>query len=126
MKDKLTYLFWQYLQNTSTQDELEEFLSYVKQAENDQSLRELIRDVYDGIHEADPSINSYIDGNGSLVFKTPDHDLPDAYRSRIQKRKSKWVLPALSVLLLLTLAGLFWRKGQSTAAERRAPMAVQS
>ena len=56
MKEKLAYLFWQYLKNTSTEEELEEFLSYVKQAEYDQSIRDLIREVYNNIHETDPSV----------------------------------------------------------------------
>lgn len=125
MKDKLAYLFWQYLKNTSTEEELEEFLSYVKQAEYDQTLRDLIRDVYNSIHETDPSIISYIDGNGSLVLKSPVQDLPDAYRSTTL-RKKKWLLPAASLLVVSILATFLWWKGKATASGRHEPMAVQS
>ena len=127
MKDKLAYLFWQYLKNTSTEEELEEFLSCVKQAEHDQTLRDLIKEVYDSIHATDPAINSYIDENGSLVLKTPGQDLlPDAYRLRGQKRKKKWILPVVSVLVISVLASFFWWKGKATAANRHELMAVQS
>lgn len=127
MKDKLAYLFWQYLKNTSTEEELEEFLFCVKQAEQDQTLRDLIKEVYDSIHATDPAINSYIDENGSLVLKTPGQDLlPDAYRLRGQKRKKKWILPMVSVLMISVLATFFWWKGKATAANRHELMAVQS
>jgi transmembrane sensor len=127
MKEKLAYLFWQYLKNTPTEEELEEFLSYVKQAEYDQTLRDLIREVYNNIQEADPSINSYIDRNGSLVLKTPESDLPAGYRSGVP-RKRKWILPAvtLSVLLVTVISSLLWWKGTTAASERHEQMAVQS
>jgi len=127
MKEKLAYLFWQYLKNTPTEEELEEFLSYVKQAEHDQTLRDLIREVYNNIHEADPSINSYIDRNGSLVLKTPESDLPGSYRPGFP-RKRNWVLPTITVaVLLISLIGsLLWWKEKATASERHGQMAVQS
>ncbi|MES1249453.1 MAG: FecR domain-containing protein [Chitinophaga rupis] len=125
MKDKLAYLFWQYLKNTSTEEELEEFLSYVKQAEHDQTLRDLIRDVYDNIQENDPAIISYIDGNGSLVLKSPNQDPPEIYRP-ITVRKKKWLLPAAALLLVCALVPFLWWKGKATAARKHEPMAVQS
>lgn len=125
MKDKLAYLFWQYLKNTSTEEELEEFLSYVKQAEYDQPMRDLIREVYNNIHETDPSIVSYIDENGSLVLKTSGSDLPDTYRPR-RSSKRKWVLPTVSLLLLSTIIPFLWWKGKTMASGRHEQMAVQS
>jgi len=126
MKDKLAYLFWQYLKNTSTEEELEEFLSYVKQAEYDQTLRDLIRDVYNSIHETDPAINSYIDSNGSLVLKSPSQDQPETYRP-VTVRKKKWLLPAASLLVIAAVfISVFWWKGKATVSARHEPMAVQS
>lgn len=127
MKEKLAYLFWQYLKNTPTEEELEEFLAYVKQAEYDQTLRELIREVYNNIQEIDPSINSYIDGNGSLVLNTPGFNTPGAYRSGL-RRKRKWVLSTaiVSVLLILVVAAILWGRGKATASGKHEQMAVQS
>jgi ferric-dicitrate binding protein FerR (iron transport regulator) len=125
MKDKLAYLFWQYLKNTSTEEELQEFLSYVKQAEHDQTLRDLIRNVYDNIQETDPAIISYIDGNGSLVLKSPDQNPPETYRP-LSVRKKKWLLPAAAILLLGALVPFLWWKGKATAAKRHESLAVQS
>ena len=127
MKEKLAYLFWQYLKNTPTEEELDEFLSYVKQAEHDQTLRDLIREVYNSIQEADPSINSYIDGNGSLILKTPGLDLQDIYRFGTP-RKRKWVLPTAtaSILLISVIGALLWWKGKATASGRHEQVAVQS
>lgn len=126
MRDKLTYLFWQYLKNTSTEDELEEFLSYVKQAEYDPHLRDLIRDVYNSIHETDPAINSYIDGNGSLVLQMPGQEMPDIYEARVPKRSRKWVMPAVSFVLVSVLVTFFWWKEKAAAAKSHQPLAVQS
>ena len=125
MKDKLAYLFEQYLKNTSTEEELEEFLSFVKQAEYDQALRDLIREVYNSIPEADSSIISYIDANGSLVLKAPGSDLPDTFRPK-RRSKSKWVIPAVFVLLIAVIATSLWWKGKSFAFGKHEPLAVRS
>ncbi|HWK07327.1 MAG TPA: FecR domain-containing protein [Puia sp.] len=125
MKDKLAYLFERYLKNTSTEEELEEFLSYVKQAEHDQSLRDLIRDAYNNIQETDPAVASYIDGNGSLVLKTSGADLPNTYRPQ-RSSKRKWLLPAGSLLLLLVIIPFLWWQGKNKAPGRHEQMAVQS
>jgi ferric-dicitrate binding protein FerR (iron transport regulator) len=125
MKEQLTYLFGQYLKNTSTEEELEEFLSYVKQAEYDQTLRDLIQDVYNSIHDTDSSIISYIDGNGSLVLKASGSDLPRTYRpGTLLKRK--WVIPTVSVLLVSVIATFLWWKEKATTSGRHEQMAVQS
>ncbi len=105
MKERLEYLFLQYLKNTSSEEELEEFLSHVKSAKYDQPLRNLIREVYDGIYEADPSLISYIDEKGSLVLKSAGQQ---PYASKPARARRKLIL-AGSFTLAAIFAVVIWR-----------------
>ena len=74
MKERLKYLFWQYIKGAASKQELEEFLSCAREARNDQSLRTLIRDVYKEIREGDPRLGSYIDDDGNLVLNDSEEE----------------------------------------------------
>ncbi len=118
MKERLTYLFYRYLKNNSSGEELEEFLGYVKNAKNDEAMRSLIREVYDNIREADASLASYIDENGNLVLKEREATFQqEAGRGGLvsgRKRKAAIVLlPALAVI-----AGIIWYNGHHLQAGR--------
>jgi hypothetical protein len=49
MEERLNYLFLKYLNNASSQKELEEFFEYIAKTKTDNELRTLIRKVYDEI-----------------------------------------------------------------------------
>lgn len=126
MKERLAYLFSQYLKNASSEQELEEFLSHVKLAKYDQLVRDLIREVYNNIRETDPSITSYIDENGNLVLKTPDDMmLPDIYQPG-PGRTRRWIIGVGSLLLVSAIAGILWWKGKAQVRGSHDQLAVQS
>jgi transmembrane sensor len=131
VKERLTYLFGQYVKNASSSDELEEFLSFVKKAEYDQTLRGLVQEVFNSIYASDPTITSYIDQSGSLVLTTPEFPQQDPagsyYPGIGRKRKRKMLLGLLtSVAVIAVIAGMLWWKEWSAAPGRREQLAVQT
>jgi len=118
MKERLTYLFYRYLKNNSSGEELEEFLGYVKNAKNDQALRSLIREVFDNIRGADASLASYIDENGNLVLKEREEQFQQeaSREERVSGRKRKVAVVFLPVLAVL--AGFIWYSSHRLQAGR--------
>ncbi|HMH24170.1 MAG TPA: FecR family protein [Puia sp.] len=100
----------QYLKNTSSEQELEEFLSHVKTAKYDQALRDMIREVYNDIYEADPTLVSYIDERGSLVLKSGILSLDPPPARPAGNTKKLW--SGLVLLALALLAGTVWWNNQ--------------
>jgi transmembrane sensor len=105
MEERLNYLFLQYLNNTSSQKELEEFFEYIRKTKTDNDLRLLIRKVYDEIKKTHPSL-TYVDGYGNLVFNEPGRPDTNPLPGRPQKKKLIRVLPI--AIFLLVAAGAFW------------------
>jgi transmembrane sensor len=70
MEERIKYLFRQYVENTCTREELEEFFAYAQEAKNDEQLRNLIKKVYETIREN--SSLTYVDETGNLVLTKPD------------------------------------------------------
>lgn len=103
MQERLEYLFSQYLENKSTRKELEEFFGYIKKAEYDERLREMIRQVYDHIRKEDSFMTS-VDERGQLVFKEPEW-LQQPTVS-LKKRGSRAAV--LVAGLLIVVAGIIW------------------
>lgn len=66
MQDRLAYLFHKYINNTITAEELEEFFSFIRNAENDMQQRLLLQQLYDNIKASDPSF-TLVDASGNLV-----------------------------------------------------------
>jgi len=64
MEERIKYLFRQYVENTCTREELEEFFAYAQEAKNDEQLRNLIKKVYETIREN--SSLTYVDETGNL------------------------------------------------------------
>ena len=125
MKERLEYLFWQYLHSTASEKELEEFLSYVKEAKYDQPLRDQIREVYNDIRASDPLIASYIDKSGSLVLKAPDPALPGSYPAP-RRRSRRPAIALTSILVVSAMAGIIWLKSSVLAGKRQELASVQS
>jgi ferric-dicitrate binding protein FerR (iron transport regulator) len=103
MQERLNYLFLQYLNNASSQKELEEFFECIARSKTDSELRTLIRKVYDQIKKAHPSL-TYVDGDGNLVFNEIVHRDPNDLRSRSPKKKLISILPIVLLILLSTMA----------------------
>src|SRR5882762_573788 len=55
MEERIKYLFRQYLENKCSGEELEEFLSFIRASDQDETLRSLIKKVYEGTEQL-PSI----------------------------------------------------------------------
>lgn len=119
MKERLEYLFLQYLESSATEKELEEFLSYVNKARNDRQLRDLIRAVYNSIRESDPGLVSYIDGSGSLFLNDLTDEEEDQPQQTInaqpRRKKNKSIVLTLSVVIILAgIAGLWLVRSKNT------------
>ncbi|OCX52792.1 hypothetical protein BEL04_00195 [Mucilaginibacter sp. PPCGB 2223] len=108
MKDKIKYLFLQYYHNRSSRRELEDFFHIVNSAKHDQEISELVKQVYDEIKLAEPSL-TYINDEGQLVLREPDWlQEPDAKIKPIRKHYP--LLIAASVLLLIGIGTLWFYK----------------
>ena len=105
MEERLNYLFTQYLNNTSSQKELEEFFEYIRRTKTDNDLRALIRKVYDEIKKTHPSL-AYVDGYGKLVFNEPVQPGTNSFPGRPRKKKLIRVVPI--AIFVLVGAGAVW------------------
>jgi len=119
MEERLNYLFLQYLNNTCSQQELEEFFDYVAKTKADNDLKVLIRKVYDEIKITHPSL-TYVDGYGNLIFNKDDRPTANAFATGIKKKKLVRALP-MALLALLT-AGAVWVFVRTGTKEPSAPV----
>jgi ferric-dicitrate binding protein FerR (iron transport regulator) len=65
MEDRIRYLFRQYLENKCSRQELEEFFSYIRASGDNETLRSLIKKVYEN---QVPSIQTYVNEHGTLIL----------------------------------------------------------
>ncbi|MEO5562373.1 MAG: FecR domain-containing protein, partial [Chitinophagaceae bacterium] len=116
MEEKLHYLFKKYLDNTSSEKELEEFLDYVHRAEHDDLLRQLIEKVYNNLKDSG-SETTHVDEQGRLVLTEPEWLAPVATAKEIPfqsqevtpKRKSPKVYTKFLVAaMVVIIAGTIW------------------
>jgi transmembrane sensor len=108
MEVRLQYLFRRYLDNTCTSEELEEFLGYVQQADNDELLRKHIREVYDEL-KVDGDTVPHVDEHGRLVLDNLTHQpethiqnsipQPSLKRSR-RLSAAGYLAPALAIIII--------------------------
>lgn len=112
MEERLNYLFLQYLNNNSSQKELEEFFEYIRKTKTDNDLRVLIRKVYDEIKKTHPSL-TYVDGYGKLVFNEPGQPDTSNFSGRPQKKKLIRVVP-IAILVLAAAVAIWVFKGTGT------------
>jgi ferric-dicitrate binding protein FerR (iron transport regulator) len=95
MEERIKYLFRQYIDNKCSRKEYEEFFSYVRLSEHDETMRELVKAAY-----AQAGDTSYIDELGNLVL------LP-------AKRRRNKMLPAIAAgIAVLAIAAWFSFPGQ--------------
>jgi transmembrane sensor len=99
MEERIKYLFRQYLNNTCTKKEFDEFFSYLNEAAHNELIRELIKKAYEETGRLNPS-PTYVDERGNLVLTEPAwHEQPV---TTVQTRKKKPIVAiAASVVVLL-------------------------
>ena len=102
MEDRIRLLLQKYIDDSCTPQELEEFFSFVRNAEHDDTVRMLIRDIYEEIKAEDDTVPSYVDEDGRLVFG----ESAIAFPMPIVKKRRKKVL--LKILKNLKLAETRW------------------
>ena len=106
MEDRLKYLFKRYLANTCSQKELDEFFGYIHQAEQDELLRQLIRQVYSDLKINEPNA-TYVNEKGRLILNEPEWMVQ--HETKVKIKKSKFRLAGVSVAAVLVItAGILW------------------
>jgi len=103
MEERIKYLFRQYLNNTCTRKEFEEFFSYINEASHNDLIRDLIQKAYE---ETGQSSLTYVDERGKLVLTEPDWDEQPVVK--VRSRKKNQVFIALATGAIVTLAGVVW------------------
>ena len=106
MEDRLKYLFKKYLENTCSQKELDEFFGYTHQAEQDELLSQLIRQVYSDLKINEPN-TTYVNEKGRLILNEPEWMAQ--HETKVKIKKSKFRLAAVRVAAVLVItAGIWW------------------
>lgn len=104
MEERIKYLFRQYLENKCSREELEELFSYIRTSEHDETLRLLIRKVYEDTEQM-PSSLTYVNEEGHLVLTEK------AWVSHITTPKRparRRIAMGIGIVLLLVSAGMVW------------------
>jgi transmembrane sensor len=105
MEERLKYLFQRYLDNACTRSEFDEFLWYVSNSANNDTVRELIKKVYEDSGQ-DASSQTFVDESGNLVLTQPEWFTQEE-RVTVKGRK-KW-MGAMAVAACLVIAmGFIW------------------
>ena len=105
MEERIKYLFRQYVENTSSREELEEFFAYVQEAKNDEHLRSLIKKIYDSIRETSSSL-TYVDETGNLVLTRPDNFV---HAVSVKKLVRKKLAVSVGIMAsIIVIAGGIW------------------
>lgn len=105
MEERIKYLFRQYLNNTCTKKEFEEFFSYINDASHNDLIRQLIKKAYDETGQPHSSL-TYVDEQGNLVLPEPAPDEGSAVTTKPRKKKSGSI--AIVVLVIVFVAGVAW------------------
>jgi len=102
MHERLYYLFKQYLENKCSRKELEEFFNYIRKAEHDEQLRQLIRKVYSTIQQ-DFSTLTCVDANGQLILNEPDWLKQPAREGRFKRTRTRLAIAVTAVAIICIL-----------------------
>lgn len=111
MEERLQYLFQQYISNTCSEKELEEFLAYIDRAEHDHLVRQLIKDVYHNLQHNSSAI-THVNENGKLVLTEPAWTLaPPIQVPEKKKNRHAWASIAAALVIFTSLFWLLKTKG---------------
>lgn len=105
MEERINYLFRQYLNNTCTKKEFEEFFAYINEASHNELIRELIKKAYDETGQSNSSL-TYVNEGGTLIIPEPAWN--EQQVTRLQPRKKKRVFIALAASVVVLLTGVGW------------------
>lgn len=111
-EQRLSYLFLKYLENTCSEQEMEEFFAYIRKAKTDAELRSLIRKVHEEIKLSHPSL-TYVDEDGKLVFIEPTGET----QAPVNKKPwpSKLVKSLAIAASAVIIAGFIWVMSKPTS-----------
>lgn len=124
MEDRLNYLFKRYLENTCSQNELEEFFMYIHKAEHDELLRQQIRKIYSDL-KLNESNATYVNEKGRLILSEPEWMTTPETKKAIIK-KSKFRLTAISVAAVVLITVGIWWMNKNGANEKKASIPFAS
>jgi transmembrane sensor len=116
MEERLKYLFQRYLDNTCTRKEFEEFLVYVSDASHNETVRGLIKKIYEDTG-ALASSYTYVDESGNLVLTQPEW-IGQTETVRGNSRKKIFSLLAIAACVVI-VAGYLWT-GQNAVTKKEA------
>ncbi|OQP67035.1 hypothetical protein A3860_01355 [Niastella vici] len=121
MEERIKYLFRQYLNNTCTKKEFEEFFSYINEATHNELIRELIKKAYEETGQINPSL-TYVDERGHLVLT--ESAMNEQSVTAKQRRKKNQVRFAMAAVVVGLLAGFVWLINQRAHQSNTAPKPV--
>jgi ferric-dicitrate binding protein FerR (iron transport regulator) len=105
MEERIKYLFKQYLNNTCTRKEFDEFFSYINEAAHNELIRELIKKAYEETRQPG-SFLTYVDELGNLVVTKPNWNEQSLTTAKPAKKKR--LILAMAVVVIALVAGVGW------------------
>lgn len=105
MEERIKYLFKQYLNNTCTRKEFDEFFSYINEAAHNEVIRELIKKAYEETGQPGSSL-SWVDGSGNLVITKPNPDEQSLTTPKPAKKKQ--LILAMAAVVIALAVGITW------------------
>jgi len=105
MEERIKYLFKQYLNNSCTRKEFDEFFSYINEAAHNEVIRELIKKAYEETGQSGSSL-SWVDGSGNLVITKPNPDEQSLTTPKPAKKKQ--LILAMAAVVIALAVGVAW------------------
>lgn len=124
MEERLQYLFKRYLDNSCSRQEMEEFFSYVNEAQHNEELRQLIRQLYQEI-KGTPLHATFVDAEGKLVL-APEQEQELATNEIAHAKRGRFPAVLMMALLLIAGAGFWFVVRVARQKENRTAMALAS
>ncbi|MBO9199997.1 MULTISPECIES: FecR family protein [Niastella] len=109
MEERIKYLFKQYLYNTCTRKEFDEFFSYINEAAHNELIRELIKKAYEESGQPGSSL-TYVNERGNLIVTKPNwNEQPGTRRKTTPKMRVVGAIAAVAMALVIGFAWLMLR-----------------
>lgn len=105
MEERIKYLFKQYLNNTCTRKEFDEFFSYINEAAHNELIRDLIKKAYEETGQPG-SFHTYVDELGNLIVTEPNWNEQSLTTAKPVKKK-RLMLTMAAVTIALAV-GVSW------------------
>src|SRR5690349_2378745 len=105
MEERIKYLFKQYLNNTCTRKEFDEFFSYINEAAHNELIRELIKKAYEETGQPGSPL-TYVDGSGNLVVTEPNWN--EQLITTPKPAKKKRLIVSMAAVAMVLAVGVAW------------------